>query len=329
MYKVLTDFVNKLRLDSTTPGICAFVSKNTEVPYFFASGTEKVGGKSITPQSNFRLASITKQFTAVAILQLVERGLLTLDTTLVELFSDFPSYDKSITIQHLLNHTSGIRDYEKSLEKILNEQISDKQVLELAKQDKSIFSAGSRYAYSNGGYCLLKLVVDNISGVSFEEYLEQNIFKPSGMWNSHLNTTMQIPRRVYGYSKKENAWLLTDQNKTSATQGDGGIYSSARDLICWHKSLYEDKIILPEKYLDIMTKPAIRTDQKDYYGCGINIAEMWGMKYYYHLGESIGFKNILFYIPVLKCSVGALSNLGTADIELLGRKLLESVLTVV
>lgn len=324
MQDIFQGVVDRYNLNSETPGLCAFIKTENEQSVF-SIGSERAKGDSIKTQSNFRLASITKQFTAVSILQLVERGLLSLDTKLNEIFPSFPHYGKSITIHHLLNHTSGLPDYEKYLDSANSEQISDESVLEIVSKNKPLFLSGTKYSYSNGAYCLLALIIACRSGMSFEEYLKRNIFEPAGMKNSRLNTDASIPHRVYGYSLKGSKWIFTDQDKTSKTQGDGGIYSSVDDLVRWQTSLYENCTLLSKEYLKTMIKPSVPTEQQDYYGFGIHISELKKLTYYYHVGESIGFRNILLYIPEIKGSVGILSNFSSTFVEPLGKEILKKL----
>jgi len=139
----------------------------------------------VKTNTNFRLASVTKQFTAMCIMILVERGKLTYDRTLTEIFHGFPDYGCNITIHHLLKHTSGLVSYESLVPETATEQILDEDVLHIImSQDSTYFSPGAEYHYSNSGYTVLAMVVEKISGKSFAGFLKENIFEPLGMKNT-------------------------------------------------------------------------------------------------------------------------------------------------
>ena len=204
----------------------------------------------IDGRTNFRLASCTKQFTAMSIMLLVHDGKLHYDDRLSDVFSDFPAYGKAITIRHLLNHTSGLPDYEDLMEAaekrkgapIWTEthQIQDNEVLELLKQESSgKFAPGTKWAYSNSGYVVLGLAVAKVSGKSFAEFLHERIFAPSMMDHTlaYEKGKGEVANRAFGHSKEPSGWKETDQSSTSATLGDGGVYSSLEDLAKWDEAL--------------------------------------------------------------------------------------------
>lgn len=329
MEEIMENIISKNNITDKSPGFVIYCSKEGKTVFSFQKGITDKNLTPLTNKSNFRIASITKQFTAAAILQLIEQGVLFLKTKLTDIFGDFPDYGSVITINHLLTHSSGIRNYEDSLDKITADQISDIQVLKLAKQEKNIlFTPGTRYSYSNGGYCILAVILSKLSGMSFEKYIKENIFTSAGMKNSFLNSE-KISKRVYGFSRSDKSgWFLNDQNKTSVTQGDGGIYSSAKDLIKWNQSLYEKGKIISDESLNIMTAPQIKNKKdNNYYGFGLYIDSFNNIKYYYHPGGSVGFEHILFYVPEKKLSIVLLSNLGDIDMTVYGKKIVEEKLS--
>jgi CubicO group peptidase (beta-lactamase class C family) len=225
----------------------------------------------VTSFTNFRLCSVSKQFTAAAIMLLVEQGELTLSTTLGELFQDFAEYGRNITIHHLLTHTSGVFNYVDLMPKDSTEQIHDNEVLALvAKQKAGYFTPGEKFRYSNGGYCILAQVITRVSGQSFPEFMRKYLFKPLRMDNTFINEegVTDIPHRAYGYSRQQEGWKLTDQDATSATQGDGGVYSSIIDLTKWNQELNEPRV-LSKNSLRAMFSPHVPTETPgEHYGYG-------------------------------------------------------------
>jgi len=207
----------------------------------------------IDAHTNFRLASVTKQFTAMAVMLLVHDGKLTYETRLTDIFSDFPEYGQSITIRNLLNHTSGLQDYEdlmppqdSNVSADKRYQIRDDEVLDLLKrQTTTKFVPGSRWQYSNSGYVVLGLVVQTVSGDSFGTFLRDRIFAPLHMDHTILyeKGKNEVTHRAYGHTKTPAGWQETDQSPTSATLGDGGVYSSVADLAKWDQALREHRLL--------------------------------------------------------------------------------------
>lgn len=263
--------------------------------------------EAATPATNYRLASISKQFTATAILLLVEDGRLDLDQRIREWLPSLPAATDAITIRQLLTHTGGLIDYEDVMPANLATQLRDVDVLHLMEaQDRLYFTPGSHYRYSNGGYAMLALIVEKASGVRFEEFLRQRIFEPLGMHNTlaYVNGGPPVSHRAYGYSEGASGWTRTDQSLTSAVLGDGGIYSSIDDLARWDAALYSDRL-LSARSRELVFHAWTPTDDADVrYGFGWRITgeSLW------HSGESIGFRNVFVRYPQRQLSVVILSN---------------------
>ena len=259
-----------------------------------------------TPATNYRLASVTKQFTATAILLLLDAGKLQLDDSIRKWLPDLPDATQGVTIRHLLSHTGGLVDYE---DFVPNEgpQVHDSDVLTLlAKQNRVLFAAGSNYRYSNSGYALLALVVEKASGQRFAEFLRDHIFLPLGMNDTVAfeNGISTVPSRAFGYSAEGDAWVRTDQSTTSAVLGDGGIYSSISDLEKWDAALYDDRLLRGE-LRKLAFSPATHTENPSVdYGFGWRISgeTLW------HSGETMGFRNVIVRYPERKLTVIVLTN---------------------
>ena len=265
----------------------------------------------ITNETNFRLASITKQFTAMCIMILKNRGELDFETTLVEIFPPFPSYGNNITIRHLLNHTSGLVDYESLIQNDATEQVSDMDVYNMMTGlDSTYFTSGTDYRYSNTGYALLSMIVEVKSGLSFAAFLEENIFSPLGMTNSvaHQNGISNVSNRAYGYSQGDNGYSLDDQSLTSAVLGDGGIYTSLNNMFHWDQNLYTDTLVPIEILNEAFTSGELSNGAKTGYGFG------WRMDTYlyrnraHHTGSTRGFRNVFMRFPDQQISILILTN---------------------
>ena len=232
------------------PGLAVLVKKEGRVVFEKGYGLRKLGAdEAITPETDFRLASFTKQFTAMAIMLLVHDGKLQYDATLTELFPAFPAYGKNITVRNLLTHTGGLPDYEDLMDKeekahgprwTAEHQIQDEEVLALLeKETRGKFAPGTSWAYSNSGYVVLGLVVAKVSGTSYAEFLQQRIFSPLEMKDTvvYQKGKNEIRNRAFGHSRENGKLVLTDQSSTSATLGDGGVYSNLEDLSRWDDAL--------------------------------------------------------------------------------------------
>jgi CubicO group peptidase (beta-lactamase class C family) len=268
--------------------------------------------------TNYRLASVTKQFTAMSIMMLAERGKLSLEDRIPKFFPGFPAYGNNITIRHLLTHTSGLLDYEALIPDSAIEQVKDKDVLYLLRQvDKSMFPPGTAFHYSNAGYAFLALIVEAASGRPFAAFLRDNIFQPLGMDNSVAfgSGISTVPHRAYGYSatvsrgKTRPAFAFTDQSVTSAVLGDGGIYSSTTDLFKWDQALYTERLV-SRKMLQQAFIAASKTSDfhGSGYGFGWYVGVQKGVPSVWHYGDTIGFSSHIERYPERKFTLILLAN---------------------
>ena len=265
-------------------------------------------GVTSSPTTNYRLASVSKQFTATSVLLLVEDGVLTLDDRVRHWLPTLPVASEGITLRHLLSHTSGLVDYEDLLPPDQARQIHDADVLRLLeREDRLYFPAGSDYRYSNSGYALLALVVERASGQRFAAFLQARIFSPLGMTATLAREDEGPPvtDRAFGYTLVGDRWERTDQSTTSAVLGDGGIYSSITDLAKWDAAWYDDRLLsAPSRALAVQASTATPEPDVAHYGFGWRLQG----RMQWHSGESIGFRNVLLRFPAHRLTVIVLSN---------------------
>src|SRR5579875_3425793 len=260
------------------------------------------------PDTDYRLASVTKQFTAASILLLKQDGKLHLDDPVRKWLPELPASDAAITIRHLLTHSSGLIDYEDLIPPGTTQQIDDNDVLRLiAAQHRLYFPPGSAHRYSNGGYVLLGLIVQRASGMDLADFMRRRIFEPLDMHHTLLyehDRGPQVPNRAWGYSLIDGKWTRTDQDVTSATRGDGGVYSNVADLARWDAALYSDKLLDADSRKLMFTPKDPADDPDTDYGFGWRISgdTVW------HSGESIGFRNVIIRWPGQHLAVVILSN---------------------
>ncbi|MEO5691384.1 MAG: serine hydrolase domain-containing protein [Candidatus Saccharimonadales bacterium] len=330
MESILQRIEVEYNLSSTTPGYACIVHKDGRKVFERCSGKQDETRRSLSEESVFRIASITKQFTAAAILQLVEQRKVSLQQNITTIIPELPTYCEGINFHHLLTHTSGIRNYDgaKNLDTVA--PFSDTDVLYALNQFGDLeFESGSSYRYSNAGYCLLALAIAKISGTSYKEYLKKNIFEVASMQSAQVGTVPEITNRVYGYSWEKDNWAEHDQDTFTHTEGDGGIYASANELIKWQTALYEKKSMISESTLELMTTSHTATNYEgEEYGYGVAVTTINPVRCYLHHGVSSGFENALFYIPDLRTSIVLLSNIRHPGFNTmpLGKKIISSYL---
>jgi CubicO group peptidase (beta-lactamase class C family) len=303
------------RLGPTDPGLAVLVMKDSLVLLEYCRGVEDLERRMpITSSTNFRLASVTKQFTAACVLMLVAEGSLRLDQTLTDIFLHFPPYGKAITVRHLLTHTSGLADYESLMPDTTTVPVHDRDVLRLLMtQDSTLFRPGTQFSYSNSGYVLLALVVEKVSGLRFADFLRTRVFIPLGMTGTVAfeKGISSVGHRAFGHSPDEQragAFVQTDQSLTSSTLGDGGIYSSLEDLRRWALELSRPTVLNPEMVREAMRAQVATSLEGESYGYGWYIAKRNGEPVVRHSGTTIGFRNEIQMYPARGITIIVLAN---------------------
>jgi CubicO group peptidase (beta-lactamase class C family) len=262
-------------------------------------------------ETNYRLASLTKQFTATAILLLVQDGRLSLDDHVRDILPDVPAYASEVRIRHLLTHTSGLWAYEDFVPDSQTIQVHDRDVPALIAHAESLyFTPGSAYRYSNTGYALLALVVERRSGMPFARFLRERIFQPLGMQSTvaYEAGVSTVPHRAFGYSLTGDAFSRTDQSSTSAVLGDGGVYSSLHDLALWDRAL-DSRVLLGDRVQQEAWSPTRLNDgTRSRYGFGWFVDNASEDLRVSHHGETMGFTNFILKYPRRRLTVIVLTN---------------------
>lgn len=245
-----------------------------------------------TPTTKFRLGSVTKQFTAAAILQLQERGLLNVKDALKKFIPDYPHGD-SITVHHLLNHTSGIANFTSmiSYKEFMRQAATLEETIGRFKKEPLDFTPGTQYNYSNSNYVLLAYIIEKVSGETYEHYIRTHIFEPLGMKDSgYDNAETLLPNRASGYRPENGGLANASFIDMSIPAGAGGLYSTTEDLYKWDRALYTEKI-LKKQSLDAMFTPGL-----DHYGYGWAIFDK-PRKLVTHSGGINGFMTNISRFP--------------------------------
>lgn len=282
--------------------------------------TDLRSARPVNERTNFRLASVTKQFTAMAVMLLVHDGKLRYDTRLSEVFPDFPDYGKGITVRNLLNHTSGLPDYEDLMGDKYSPQvqIQDAEVLDLLKRATATkFTPGSRWEYSNSGYVLLGEIVTRVSGMPFAAFLRARIFIPLKMNGTvaYQKGKTEVRNRAFGHTFVRGTWRETDQSATSATLGDGGVYSSLTDLAAWNRGLRNHTLLSASEMsawqipVQVPDGSVIEPDGSPAaYGFGWFVNAYRGHARLWHYGESVGFRTAIQRFPAGNLTIIILCN---------------------
>lgn len=286
----------------------ALIMKNGKLVYQGAFGLRSIDPiDSLELNSAFRLASVSKQFTAMAIMILKEQGKLSLDQDIRKFFPELPY--EGVTIRHLLTHTSGLPDYIVLLHKYWKPEFKQHDPRRFISGNEDIinmmiekkppihFTPGEKYEYSNTGYVLLASIVKRVSSQAFEEFLKERIFDPIGMSNTCVYKYVpgpdpNFPNRVFGFRKtKDNGDLFSiDCNYLNSAQGDGGVFSTLYDLLKWDRSLYENKLVSKATLEEAFTPGTLKNGKSTNYGFGWFIEESDdGKKTVSHSGGWVGF----------------------------------------
>jgi N-acyl-D-aspartate/D-glutamate deacylase/CubicO group peptidase (beta-lactamase class C family) len=305
-----------------SPGAAVIVIRNDEVLHAAGYGYADLQSREpITPQTSFRLASVSKQFTAMAIMILADRGELDYDDPLVKYLPELGPFGEKITLRHLLTHTSGLPDYYDVLEEETVEGMPDtEQAMQFlaAWDEPPLFAPGERYEYSNPGYEMLALVVERVSGQRFGRFLEDNIFLPLGMTETVVrdSTEPEIPNRALGYTRKEGSFELLDEHPLNHIIGSGGMYSTVEDLARWDQALYTATLV-QRATLEQAWSPVRLTGGEEYpYGFGWRLGRYGGLgRRLCHAGGWLGFSTFIVRYPEHRFSVIVLSNLEDFDGE--------------
>jgi CubicO group peptidase (beta-lactamase class C family) len=305
------------------PGVSFAIVKEGELLLSRSYGLADVSTETtVRASTNFRLASVTKAFTAMCILKLIDRGKLQFDDRLSAFIPSLPTYAEDITVRQMLGHTSGLGDYESDVPEDYPGQVHEDYVVEKVRHLPSPdFPPGSRFQYSDTAYVLLAVIVERVSGVPFRRYVECEIFTPLGMSGSKLyeGEGVKIKDRAYGYTRSGDGFRLNDQSKTSATLGDGCIYSSINDLVKWNRALNSDGLVSEDLLGEAFTPGKLNDDTQTEYGLGWFIINRQGVKILHHAGETAGFLHKFIRIPEEGIAIIILSNRDSWDLSLAKR----------
>jgi CubicO group peptidase (beta-lactamase class C family) len=272
-------------------------------------------GVPIRPEMPFRLGSITKQFTAVAVLMLVEEGKLSLSDTLGRFLPGYPTHGHHITVEHLLTHTSGIKSYTDmaTWPQVRRHDLSVRELVDYFKNEPMDFAPGTRWQYDNSGYVLLGAIIEKAAGMPYAQFVEKRIFEPLGMAHSCYDTTERIvPGRVRGYTPAAGGFRNADFVSMSQPYAAGGLMSSVDDLARWNAALLDGKLVKPETLRHAWTSSKLEDGRETRYGYGWFIGSLAGHRTLEHGGGINGFSTYEVAVPDAAVYVALLTNTDSA-----------------
>jgi CubicO group peptidase (beta-lactamase class C family) len=288
------------KFKTTKTGGAVLISQHGKPVYKKAFGLANLElNVKMNPTNVFEIGSMTKQFTAVSILMLLEQGKLDLQDDITKYIPDYPTKGHKITIHQLLNHTSGIKSYTRmrSLFEVARNDMKPLELINFFKNEPMDFNPGESYKYNNSGYIILGYIIEKISGLSYADYIQQNIFDELNMKNSlYASHTKLIPNRAPGYHKRKDFSNARYISHTLPYAG-GSLMSSVDDLNLWQQALSSNKLLKKETLQKAYTNYTLNNGDKINYGYGWNIAKIGNETSYEHGGSIFGYKSMGIYIP--------------------------------
>jgi CubicO group peptidase (beta-lactamase class C family) len=313
------------------PGCAVLVAKEGQIIYQKAFGSADLElNVALKPDMIFQVASITKQFTAIAILKLMEEGKILLKDSVQKYIPDFPSKGYTVSIENLLTHTSGIKDYmqiDYQSPYMERWDFTPKQLIDSFKYYPLGFAPGTKYSYSNSGYYLLGYIIEKISGKKYQRYVQDHILEPLQLSNSYFDTNgIIIPNRVKGSRKEGSLFKNADYWSPSIAYSAGGLLSNTNDLYKWFKALLAGKIIKKETLEKAFTSYKLNDGSKVSYGYGWNVLSQGGTPSIEHGGHMSGFTTNQLYYPEEDVFIALLFNCQDAPRDMISKMVSEIAL---
>jgi len=323
--------VLKHMTDPGAVGISVAVARGDELVYSKAHGFADLEFSVKTDEETmFRIGSVTKQFTAAAILKLAERGKLSVDDPLTRFLPDYPTHGHELTLRHLLTHTGGIPNYTNlgpKWEVNMARELPDEELVALWKDLPLDFAPGEKWNYSNSGYYLLGMVVAKVSGKSYADFVRETFFEPLGLARTRYDSNEEVlPNRAQGYAFGDGKFWNDGLIGLSQPGAAGALISTARDLVRWQQALVSGKVVKPESYEE-MTLPYLLVNGRETgYGMGLQLDQRASQRCVWHGGGINGFNSVLLYFPDSALHIAVISNSEGLRADALGLELAKEIL---
>jgi CubicO group peptidase (beta-lactamase class C family) len=326
--------------EKNAPGMAALLVRNGRVEYRKVFGFANLDARTpITADTQFLLASLTKQFTAMAIMILAERHKLQFDDTLAKFCPEFPDYARTITIRQLLNHTAGLTQYQELLVGKVDEnyfrssksppaahEFTAAEALQVLSRLRNLrFTPGEKFEYSDSAYVVLAQIVERLTGRRYAEFLKETIFDPLGMNDTLVvdERKQKVPRLALAYAKRNGQWQDITYTPENSIYGEDGIYSTINDLYKWDQALYTERLV-SRSTLEMAFAPGRTNDGKEIvtdvfthrssYGFGWFISSLHGEKVVEHSGGWSGYATHILRVPGRRVTAIVLTNSSNDDV---------------
>ncbi len=316
------------------PGASVAVVSHGELVVAKGYGQENVeAGTRASAETIYRIGSLTKQFTALGIMQLVEQGKVGLDDEITKYLPDFPTQGHKVTVRHLLTHTSGIHNYTALGPKVWNETFrvdqTNEQMIALFKDVPFDFSPGERYGYSNSAFFLLGVIIEKVSGLPYPKYLKERILEPLGLRStSYCDNRAIVPHRSQGYEVDSGDVVNAAPMSMTTPGAAGAICSTVVDLVAWQRAFNDAKLISPASRDAMRTAATLNDGKKTSYGFGLGVGEFEGHRSVSHSGGINGFISWLGHFPNDDLSIAVLTNTGSGPAPRIGQLIARVVLGI-
>jgi CubicO group peptidase (beta-lactamase class C family) len=293
------------------PGLSIGVVRNGKVILAKGYGLANVElGVPASPDTIYEIGSLSKQFTAAAIMLLVEEGKISLDERVSKYLPDLPAAWGEVTVRHLLTHTSGVPNYGGGdYDKLRGQDVTPSEIIKTVADRPLDFHPGERYAYSNTNYTLLGMTIERISGKPYGEFMTEHIFQPMGMSATRLNDLrLVVKNRASGYSWEDESLRNREYWSASHFYSSGGIVSSVMDLLKWQAVLSARKLLKPSSWEQMWTPQRLNDGKSGSYALGWQVESAWGHRVIHHYGGKPGFAAAMRWFPDDQLTVIALAN---------------------
>ncbi|MGQ0764016.1 MAG: serine hydrolase [Acidobacteriota bacterium] len=301
--------------ERSVPGLSVAVMRGARLTlakgYGFADLDQKIPA---APETVYQLGSISKQFTAAAVMRLVERGKVRLDDPLTKHIPDYPTQGRTVLVRQLLHQTSGIREFLflpgfDEMESGPAEKYSRDDLINLFKKEPFTFAPGERWAYSNSNYTLLGVIIERASGMSYEQFLQQTFFKPLGLHATHSCGTRSTDRQfAKGHLPRDGRIAAVPSINMNTAIGDGGLCSNVLDLVRWERALAGGRAVSQSSYRRMIVSDPVRRGYRPEYGFALSLVPLDGRRRVGHNGETVGFAGALAHYPDDDLTVAVLIN---------------------
>ncbi|WP_223033219.1 serine hydrolase [Hanstruepera marina] len=330
-YESKIDSIVSQQYNANDPGIAILVAKDGKAIYKKALGKSNLElNTPLEINSVFQIGSITKQFTAISILMLVEQGKLNIEDKIGKYIPEYAEVGKDITIHHLLNHTSGIKNKTLLSEKNYTSRMdrSPKELITYFKDEPLEFIPGEKFKYSNAGYILLGQIIETISKQSYGQFIQENIFDKIGMTSSYYgNMKHIIPNRTTGYIVEQNDFINADYMSLSLAYSAGALLSTTEDLLKWQNALLSNTLLKESSIKQAMTPTLLNTGKRIPYGYAFRFSRLENSPVIAHTGSTKGFTSIALFLPKENIYITALTNCNCKNVNNVAKQVAELFVT--